>query len=74
MLKRTITLNTKERMCLLHSAQGKSLNEISDDLSLSEVTVSYYFKSLTGKLGARNICHAVALAIRDNHIQPAEIV
>ncbi len=39
-----------------------SNKEIADNLSLSEVTVKYHIKSLRGKLGARNLVHAVCRA------------
>ena len=38
---------------------GLSNKEIADNLSLSEVNVRHYIKSLLGKLGARNRVHAV---------------
>ena len=57
-----IMLTMSEHDLLSGLRSGLSNKEIDDNLSLSEVTVKHYIKSLRGKFGARNRVHAVCRA------------
>ncbi|HFR4115447.1 TPA: LuxR C-terminal-related transcriptional regulator [Yersinia enterocolitica] len=49
--KRTCVLSKRERTVLALLLQGKSNNDIANDLQLSNKTVSYHKRSALGKLG-----------------------
>ena len=57
-----IILTMCEHDVLSGLRSGLSNKEIDDNLSLSEVTVKYYIKSLRGKFGAQKWVHAVCRA------------
>jgi DNA-binding CsgD family transcriptional regulator len=56
-------LSAREREVLMLIAQGKSLPEIADLLTISPATVRTHAGNVYRKLGARNRPHAVALAL-----------
>lgn len=55
-------LTSREEEILFAVADGRSNNEIADELVVSVETVKSHVCSLYAKLGARNRAHAVALA------------
>lgn len=55
-------LTARERETLRLVARGHSNHETADGLGLSVETVKSHLRRVLGKLGARNRCHAVALA------------
>lgn len=57
-----ITLNEKEKDILLLSAQGYTMNEISDKLFLAVDTIKFYKRRLFEKIGVKNITEALSLA------------
>lgn len=57
-----ITLNEKEKDILLLSAQGYTMNEISDKMFLAIDTIKFYKRRLFEKLGVKNIAEALSLA------------
>lgn len=57
-----ITLSEKEKDILLLSAQGYTMNEISDKLCLAIDTIKFYKRKLFEKLGVKNITEALSLA------------
>ena len=57
-----IILTMREHDVLSGLQSGLSNKEITDNPSLSEVTIKHNIKSLRGKLGARNRVHAVCRA------------
>lgn len=54
-------------------ANGHTNHEIGQLLSLSHETVNDRLRAVYTALGARNRTHAVALAIRDGHLNPDRI-
>jgi len=56
-------LTTREKECLLWSAEGKTALEISIILQISESTVNFHLKNAVVKLDCANKTHAVAKAI-----------
>lgn len=59
-------LTPREAECLKWAAQGKTSSEIADILSISEWTARFHIAKVRRKLGATNVTHAVAKAIRRN--------
>ena len=55
-------LTDREREVLRMVGRGHSNGEAADRLGLSVETVKSHMRRVLGKLGARNRCHAVALA------------
>lgn len=55
-------LTAREREILRMVGRGHSNGEVADRLGLSVETVKSHVRRVLGKLGARNRCHAVALA------------
>lgn len=51
------------------AASGETAAETGQRLFLAMETVKFYRKRVIAKLGARNIVHAVAIALRDGHIR-----
>lgn len=60
--KECIMLNEKEKNILLLSAQGYTMNEISEQLFLAVDTVKFYKRQLFGKLDVKNITEALSFA------------
>lgn len=58
-----IQLSPREVECLLWSSSGKTANETSDILHISETTVIYHLENAKKKLGVRTKAHAVAKAL-----------
>lgn len=58
------TLSARETEVLLYSAEGHSLKQIADMLSISADTVDTHSRNVVKKLGANNMKHAIALAFR----------
>lgn len=56
-------LTTREKECLLWTADGKTSHEISVILSISESTVNFHLKNSVKKLDCINKTHAVAKAV-----------
>lgn len=61
-------LTYRERSCLYLAAQGKSIYETSQLLSISIDTVKAFRKKIIQKLSCKNMPHAVLLGIRYGHI------
>ncbi len=61
-------LTTRERQCLVLTAHGKTAKQISQNLELSESTVTFHLKNVMEKMGATNRPHAVARAIAESRI------
>ena len=57
-----IILTMRENDVLSGLRSGLSNKEIADNPLLSEVKIKHNIKSLRGKLGARNLVHAVCRA------------
>lgn len=64
-----VRLSERELQVLQGMAEGQSNREIGRELYLSEDTIKTHARRLYGKLGARDRAHAVALGIRNNHLQ-----
>ena len=64
-------LTEREIEILQHLAQGKSNQQIADDLFLSERTVRTHITNILGKLGLTNRTQAVLYALKEGiaHIQ-----
>ena len=56
-------LSLKEIEVVKLSSSGNSVRQIGNILNISENTVNYHIKKIKEKLKARNIAHAVAIAI-----------
>ncbi len=56
-------LTPRENDCLLWAAQGKTADEISTILSISERTVRFHLRNVSEKLNTVNTTHSVALAV-----------
>ncbi len=64
-----ICLTLQEEHCLSKAAEGKTNKEIATELFITENTVKSHLQGSYRKLGASNKVHAVALAMKKNHIQ-----
>jgi DNA-binding NarL/FixJ family response regulator len=62
-------LTRRQREILQRLADGESTIRAARELGLSEETVKTHMKNVTGRLGARNRTHAVAIALRECLIQ-----
>ena len=56
-----------EVMCLL--AQGKTLSEIANELSLSSKTISTYRERILEKMGIKNTAEIIRYAIKNNLVE-----
>jgi LuxR family quorum-sensing system transcriptional regulator CciR len=65
-----VTLNDRERDCLLWSARGKTNWDIGVILNISQHTVDFHFRKAMTKLGSSNRIVAVVTAIRLGLIFP----
>jgi DNA-binding CsgD family transcriptional regulator len=63
-----VHLTGREREVLALLAQGLQLDEIGNRLGIGVETVRTHVRKATGRLGANNRTHAVAIAIRHNLI------
>jgi len=59
-----VHLTGREREVLTLLAQGLQLDEIGSRLGIGSETVRTHVRKATGRLGAANRTHAVAIAIR----------
>ena len=59
-----VHLTGREREVLTLLAQGLQLDEIAQRLGIGSETVRTHVRKATGRLGAANRTHAVAIAIR----------
>lgn len=60
---RALELTDRERVVLTLAARGNTYGEIAAKLGVSEETVRRQIADGRGRLGARNIAHAVAIAL-----------
>lgn len=67
---RSAELTQREREILVMVAQGLSNGDSARALELSIETVKSHMRRVLGKLGARNRCHAVALAYEYGILNP----
>ncbi|MEQ8834951.1 MAG: helix-turn-helix transcriptional regulator [Miltoncostaeaceae bacterium] len=67
---RSAELTQREREILLMVSQGLSNGDSARVLELSIETVKSHMRRVLGKLGARNRCHAVALAYEYGILSP----
>ena len=56
-------LSERESQCLIESAHGKTIAEISQGLQISERTVTFHLANVRRKLDAANSRHAVTKAL-----------
>jgi DNA-binding CsgD family transcriptional regulator len=63
-----LRLTDREREVLTLLADGLQLDEIATRLGIGSETVRTHLSNATGKLGAANRTHAVAIAIRNKLI------
>jgi len=63
-----LRLTDREREVLELLADGLQLDEIANRLGIGSETVRTHLHNATGKLGAANRTHAVAIAIRQKLI------
>ncbi|HWD69395.1 MAG TPA: LuxR C-terminal-related transcriptional regulator [Solirubrobacteraceae bacterium] len=63
-------LSVREQEVLRLVADGSSLREIGEQLTIAETTVRTHLANANRKLGARNRAHAVALALGLGLIEP----
>lgn len=63
-------LSPREKECLLWTARGKTIWEISEVLSISQETVKTYLKSSCAKMNVFSKVHAVVKAVNDGYIVP----
>lgn len=66
----TVSVTSRERECLLWSAQGKSSWEISEILCISEATVNFHLQNAMRKLEVYSRPHAIAKAVMMGIITP----
>lgn len=67
-------ITSREKECLTWTALGKTSDEISTILDLSEHTVNAYLASVSAKLNASNRVHAVVKAIGARVIDPEQLL
>jgi DNA-binding CsgD family transcriptional regulator len=66
----TAVLSVREQEVLRLVADGASLREIGEQLTIAEATVRTHLANANRKLGARNRAHAVALGLTLGLIEP----
>ncbi|WP_338610882.1 autoinducer binding domain-containing protein (plasmid) [Pelagibacterium nitratireducens] len=59
-----VRLTQRERVCLAWTAKGKRMSEVAQIIGTTTRTVEYHLQNAREKLGAVNLTHAVALAVR----------
>lgn len=57
-------LSVREREVLARLAEGRSIEEIADELVLSTETIRTHVRNAMGKLGTRTRAHAIVVALR----------
>jgi DNA-binding NarL/FixJ family response regulator len=57
-------LSVREREVLARLAEGRSIEEIADELVLSTETIRTHVRNAMGKLGTRTRAHAIVVAVR----------
>jgi DNA-binding NarL/FixJ family response regulator len=57
-------LSVREREVLARLAEGRSIEEIADELVLSGETIRTHVRNAMGKLGTRTRAHAIVVALR----------
>jgi DNA-binding NarL/FixJ family response regulator len=62
------TLSVREVQIIKYTAKGFTAKEIAKTLGLAYRTVEVYASNIRKKLAARNIAHAVCIAIQNNII------
>ncbi|MEY9937338.1 LuxR C-terminal-related transcriptional regulator [Streptacidiphilus sp. MAP5-3] len=67
------SLTRREIEVLTAAAHGRSQRETATELSISRGVVRSYLGTCLAKLGAASTPHAVALAIRERLIDPAQV-
>jgi len=67
-------LTDREVELLYLIAQGRTSKQMSDELYLADETVKGYRKRIIAKLGAKNVVHAVVLAIGTGIIDISKIM
>lgn len=65
-----VSVTSRERECLLWSAQGKSSWEISETLRISEATVHFHMQNAMRKLNVYSRPHAIVKAVTMGLISP----
>ena len=66
-------LSRPELEVLRAAAEGLSAKETAEKLVKSQHTVIAQRRAIQAKLGARNLCHAIALAFRQHVLHPPEL-
>ena len=61
-IEKSPSITDRERECLIWAANGKSSNEISQLLSISEATVNFHLNNVMKKLKVYNRQHAISKA------------
>lgn len=69
MVTKTLNLTRRERQIMEMFSQGYSAKEIGLHLFISLYTVETHRKHLIEKLGARNMPHAVRLALQNGFLE-----
>lgn len=64
-------LSPREREVLSLIAEGASIDQIAEELTISTTTARTHARNALRKLGARNRAHAIALAMRDGLLEVA---
>lgn len=67
-------LTDREIKVLTGAACGETANQTGDRLFLASETIREYRKTAIAKLGAKNIAHAVALALASGVVNPERVV
>jgi len=57
-------LSQREAECLAWTSRGRTMDQISQILGVKTRTIAFHLDSARAKLGAENVAHAVALALR----------
>ena len=65
-----VTLTPREVEVMLWTARGKTYNEISTVLGISENTVKSHIENVRNKLNATNKTHMIAVAIQLGLVRP----
>ena len=69
-----LPLNDGEHESLYHAATGKTANETGAAIHLSGETIKTHRKHAIAKLAARNLTHAVAIAIGMGYVNIIDVI